>query len=83
MTEYAKVFFEVDCNGRRLALSATDDNGTGDGYRIFGPKFGAITGGPVRKHELDQRDVEEIRQYLAIWDEIQARKAATVNAREA
>jgi hypothetical protein len=54
------------CNvtgGLQLAIEDIDDNGTGHGYRIFGPKFlGDST--LLRRYVIDDRDVDEIRSYL-------------------
>lgn len=78
MTDDKEVIFEIDLGGRRLNISAVDDDGYGDGYRITGPKFRDIDGGkPIVRHVLDARDVKEIRSYLTRWDEIQARSVAS------
>lgn len=81
MSEYSKIVIETDSKGR-MNISALDDNGAGHGYRLAGPKFvndlipGVVAARPRISVELDERDVQEIRSYLAIWDEIQAAKAA-------
>ena len=81
MSEYTKVVIETDSKGR-MNISALDDNGAGHGYRLAGPKFvnDLMPGvAPATRRilvELDERDVAEIRSYLAIWDEIQAAKQA-------
>ena len=78
------VVIEADSKGR-LTISAMDDDGYGHGYRIAGPKhiYDQLPGDTKAKvvvdHELDERDVKEIRIYLKIWDEIQARKASEPN----
>jgi hypothetical protein len=80
MTEYTKIYIETDSK-RRMSIGADDDEGTGDGYRLAGPKFcGCCPGSTVVRVELDERDVEEIRSYLKIWDEIQAAKAEAAPA---
>ncbi|MFI0822272.1 hypothetical protein ACH4TX_42135 [Streptomyces sp. NPDC021098] len=49
--------------GLQLGISQLDENGTGTGYRLAGPKY---NGSQKRllKHTLDERDAEEIRGYL-------------------
>ena len=80
MSDYTKVVIETDSKGR-MAISAVDNEGGGHGYRLAGPKFvidevpGVTPAKPRIRVELDERDVAEIRSYLAIWDEIQAAKA--------
>lgn len=75
MSDYTKVVIETDSKGR-MNISALDDQSVGHGYRLAGPKFcGCCPGETVIRRVLEERDVEEIRSYLAIWDEIQARKA--------
>ena len=74
MSEYTKVVIEADSKGR-VNISAVNDENVGHGYRLAGPKYGYGGGKPLAEVELDERDVKEIRSYLAIWDEIQAAKA--------
>lgn len=87
MSDYTKVVIETDSKGR-MNISALDNNDAGHGYRLAGPKYsndlmpGVNTAQPRIRVELDKRDVEEIRIYLRIFDEIngltaqQARKEA-------
>lgn len=73
---YTEVVFEVDLRGKRINLSVLDAKGSGHGYRLHGPKFGAVYGEPVTaRHVLDQRDADEIRSYLRYFDRIQDRAA--------
>jgi hypothetical protein len=66
--DYTKIVLEGDARGR-ANISALDDNGTGHGYRIAGPKFG-VTTAKTFTVELGAEDVDEIHGYLRIWDEI-------------
>lgn len=50
-------------NGLQLGISQLDENNTGDGYRLAGPKFNGSSKS-LLKRELDDRDVKEIRSYL-------------------
>lgn len=71
----ARVLLNVDRrrDAIQVSISVIGAEGSGHGYRIAGPKYlGDST--PVIEHELTARDVEEIRQYLALWDTIQAAK---------
>jgi hypothetical protein len=73
MSEYTRVTIEADDRGR-LSINADDERGVGHGYRIAGPEFcGCCPGRTTAKRVLTPRDVEEIRSYLAIWDEIHAK----------
>lgn len=68
---YAKVIVEADTRGR-LSINALDDRGAGHGHRLAGPKY-AGDGAPVSiSRAIDQRDVEGIRDYLRIADDIHA-----------
>jgi hypothetical protein len=69
---YTKVTIEADDQGR-ISINALDEAGGGHGHRLAGRKFDG-TGKPVAVRVLTARDVKEIRQYLAIWDRIQARQ---------
>lgn len=47
----------------QLSIQHYAEDGSGDGYRLWGPKFnGSST--VVHKHVLDERDAAEIRAYL-------------------
>lgn len=70
MSKYAKVVIESDNRGR-INISCEDGEGCGHGYRLAGPKYDGDDTPPLARVELDKRDVEEIRLYLKIWDEIQ------------
>ncbi len=82
MGDYTKIVIETDSAGR-MNISALDDAECGHGYRLAGPKYvddivgerlyGKPPAQPAIRVELGKRDVEEIRIYLRIWDEIQAR----------
>lgn len=80
MSDYTKVTLSVDKvpgriqpAGLQVSIGASEDDGSGHGYRLAGPKY-AGNSELVLEVVLDERDVQEIRSYLAIWDEIQARK---------
>jgi hypothetical protein len=47
----------------QLSINKLDENGTGGGYRLAGPKFNGSSK-PLLETELDQRDADEIRAYL-------------------
>ena len=47
----------------QLSINQTDENGTGDGYRLAGPKFNG-SGEVLLTRHLDDRDAAEIRRYL-------------------
>jgi hypothetical protein len=47
----------------QLSINATDENGSGHGYRIFGPKYNG-SGHGITRVVLDRRDADEIRAYL-------------------
>ena len=80
MTDYKRVVIEADSKGR-LSISAVDAEGIGGGYRLAGPKFvgdmvpGARQARTVVRHELDAEDVQRIRDYLDIADEITGQKS--------
>lgn len=81
MSDYTKIVIESDAAGR-INISCENSEGSGHGYRIAGSKYinDHVSGKFAKvlaRVELDERDVEEIRSYLGIWDEIQAAKTAT------
>ena len=47
----------------QLSISKHDEDGTGTGYRLAGPKFNGSSE-PVLSKILDRDDAEEIRRYL-------------------
>lgn len=54
--------------GLQLSINRYSNDGvSGDGYRIFGPKFNG-TGELLKCHVLDERDIAEIREYLNAAD---------------
>lgn len=77
--DYTKVTITADSRGR-INIGCENAKGYGHGYRLAGPKNvldhlpGAEPAKVLAECELDERDVEEIRSYLKIWDEIRARK---------
>lgn len=78
MSENVKVVLEVSetpGGAKQVSIGVQDAEGYGHGYRLAGPKFRGDSKLLVTR-ELDARDVEEIRLYLRLWDEIQARKVA-------
>ncbi|RSD21982.1 hypothetical protein [Amycolatopsis eburnea] len=77
MTEYTKVVIESDRRGR-INISCEDDRGYGHGHRLAGPKYAGDDTPPLARVELDERDVAEIRSYLAIWDEIHGKANAAL-----
>lgn len=66
---HTQVVMEADTRGR-ITLSALDAEGLGHGYRLAGPKCIDGGGRVVARRVLDRRDVEEIRRYLALADEV-------------
>jgi hypothetical protein len=61
----------------RMSIGIEDPQGGGHGYRLAGPKYcGCHPGEPRVRRVLTERDVAEIRGYLAKWDEIQAAASA-------
>lgn len=82
MSDYTQVTLSIDKvpgkiqrGGLQVSIGVQDDDGVGHGYRLAGPKY-LGNSESVLEIKLDARDVEEIRSYLALWDEIQARKLA-------
>lgn len=61
-------FISVDrreCDGAlQIAIAIEDDDGSSHGYRIAGPKYDG-RGKTLLKHYISERDVSEIRSYLA------------------
>lgn len=76
MSEYVAVVIEA-CEGGRMSIGCEDADGWGHGHRLAGPKYGGRDWQVLARCVLDAEAVREIRSYLAIWDEIQARTAAT------
>ena len=74
-TEYTKVIIECDVKGR-MNISCLNDRGTGHGYRLAGPKFYGDDAKVISTAVLDDRAVREIREYLAIYDQIAAARDA-------
>lgn len=52
----------------RANMSVLDEDGSGHGYRMFGPKFDGIPGKVVKNYTLDERDRNELRRLLAEVD---------------
>ena len=50
-------------NGLQLSISEEDQDGVGDGYRLWGPKFNGSSE-LLHRHVIDERDAREIRAYL-------------------
>ncbi|MFB9926041.1 DUF6011 domain-containing protein [Amycolatopsis halotolerans] len=76
VTNYERVILESDTRGRIL-IAAENAEGYSQNYRLAGPEYLFDNGyETLARVELDQRAVEKIRQYLAIWDEIHAAKQA-------
>lgn len=74
MTDYTTVVIEADRLGR-MSISCLDEQGYGHGYRLAGPKYcGCCTREPFIRAELTTEAVTRIREYLAIWDEMQTRQ---------
>lgn len=47
----------------QVSINWRDDKGGGHGYRIAGPKYDG-SGTNLLRHQLTDRDKEEIRRYL-------------------
>jgi hypothetical protein len=64
-----KVYFTVDRRAvdgaMQLSINVDSADGGGHGYRIAGPKYDG-NGKVVLRHELSDRDVSELRRYLAL-----------------
>lgn len=74
VTEYERVVLHSDSRGRML-ISAENAAGYSQNYRLAGPEYLFDEGyETLARVELGERDVEKLRQYLAIWDEIHAAK---------
>lgn len=51
--------------GYQVNIGVVDENGSGHGYRIFGPKYaGCDKQRHIKRHVLTPRDAREIRSYL-------------------
>lgn len=74
MSDYVRVVIEA-AEGGRLSISCEDGDGAGHGHRLAGPKYGGHDWKLLARCVLDAETVREIRSYLAMWDEIQARSA--------
>jgi hypothetical protein len=60
----ARIYFSVDRTPDGRFQLSINDEGSG-GYRICGPKYvGSSTN--VARHQITDRDVDEIRQYLKL-----------------
>ncbi|MGW5928047.1 hypothetical protein ACWF2L_17625 [Streptomyces anulatus] len=66
-TTARRAVLDVDRDGwtqnLQLNISTLDENGTGMGYRLFGPKYNGSSTNLLRV-ELDERDAAEIRAAL-------------------
>jgi hypothetical protein len=61
-----QIVIETDSLGR-MSINVEDEHGPGHGYRLAGPKYCGCHPGQVRvRAVLDERDVTEIRSYLAM-----------------
>jgi hypothetical protein len=62
-----RIVIDVDrdgwTKGLQLNIAHLDENGTGSGYRLAGPKYNGSSENLLRR-ELDERDVREIRAFL-------------------
>ena len=50
-------------SGLQVSIQAYDGSGSGDGYRLIGPKFNGSSK-LLKSVELTDRDAQEIRSYL-------------------
>lgn len=72
VTEYERVILKSDTRGR-IVISAEEPLGFCQTYRLAGPEYLFDEDyETLARVELDERAVEKLRQYLAIWDEIHA-----------
>jgi hypothetical protein len=53
--------------GLQLSINLVDDAGSGDGYRLAGPKFNG-SGEVLMVADLTPRDVAQIRSYIERWE---------------
>ncbi|WP_240812564.1 hypothetical protein [Streptomyces sp. DASNCL29] len=62
-----RIVFDVDrdgwTKGLQLNIAQLDENGSGTGYRLHGPKYNGSSKNLIR-HVVDERDAAEIRQML-------------------
>lgn len=56
----------------RANISLLENDGSGSGHRLFGPKFGGVAGKVLKTHVLDKYDRQALRKML---DEIDADEA--------
>jgi hypothetical protein len=64
-----QIVIETDSKGR-MSIGVENENGAGHGYRLAGPKYCACHPGQVVvRAVLNERDVAEIRSYLAMHAE--------------
>ncbi|MDI9887324.1 hypothetical protein QMZ92_23870 [Streptomyces sp. HNM0645] len=70
-------------NSLQLNMAQLDENDTGCGYRLHGPKYNGSSKNLIR-HVLDERDANEIRQMLdAVFPPKTAAELETLRARVA
>lgn len=66
-TTTQRIVFDVDrdgwTKGLQLNIAQLDENGSGMGYRLHGPKYNGSSERLIR-HQMDERDATEIRQML-------------------
>lgn len=62
-----KMFIKLDrdgwTKGLQLSIDLEDESGGGVGYRLAGPKYNGSSAS-VFKHQIGERDADEIRRYL-------------------
>ncbi|MFJ2676339.1 hypothetical protein [Streptomyces sp. NPDC087525] len=65
MTDRIEITVDRDgwTNGLQINIVRVDDNATGWGYRLAGPKYNGSSKNLIRR-ELDERDAKEIRAML-------------------
>ena len=73
MSDYTKIVIESDTEGR-INIQCENENGAGHGHRLAGPKYGGGGGTMLSRVELAEDDIDALREYIGIWDEIQKRK---------
>lgn len=67
MTPKKGIYLSIDRRGDgqlQLSIGKQDADGGGIGYRIAGPKYDG-SGKTLLRHFITERDVDEIRAYLA------------------
>lgn len=52
----------------RANVSVLDEDGSGHGHRLFGPKFSGMPGKVLKSYALDARDRQSLRDMLAEVD---------------